>query len=223
MTRNVRKLSTPLRGKDPDTPLAFSEFSQVPHLILLGEAGSGKTHLFREQATEEKAAYVTARAFLNVPANKIYGQSLYIDGLDERRAGRGDRDTIDDIVGHLFEVEPKRVRISCRIADWLGETDLAALNTYFIQSSEPVVVVLEALSHDEQVEVLGARGAQATSALEFLAEAKRRGLDDFLSNPQNLLMLWAVAKDGIWPANRGGSGKRLRQVQDFPDGDRLIS
>src|SRR5208282_4791803 len=58
------------------------------------------------------------------------------------------------------------------------------------------------LSQDEQVEMLGAQGAQAASALGFLVEAKRRGLDDFLSNPQNLLMLWTVAKDGIWPANR---------------------
>lgn len=202
MTRNVRKLGAPLRRKEPEPPLSFSEFSQTPHLILLGEAGSGKTHLFRERASQEKAAYVTARAFLNLPANRLSGQVLFIDGLDERRAGRGDRDTIDAIVRHLFEVHPSRVRISCRIADWLGETDLAALNTYFSQSSEPVVVLLETLSQDEQLEVLGTHGAQTTSALEFLGEAQRRGLDDFLRNPQNLVMLWAVAKDGIWPANR---------------------
>jgi hypothetical protein len=203
MSRNVRKLNTLLRKKEPDAPLSFSEFSHTPHLILLGEAGSGKTHLFREQATEEKAAYVTARAFLNLPAKKLSGQALFIDGLDERRAGRGDRDTVDAIVRHLFEVEPSRVRISCRVADWLGETDLAALNTYFSQSSEPVVLLLETLSQDEQVEVIRAQGAQLTPALEFLGEVHRRGLDDFLKNPQNLVMLWDVAKDGIWPANRG--------------------
>jgi hypothetical protein len=96
----------PLLGKEPGTSVSFSEFSQVPHLILLGEAGAGKTYLFRQQAIEEKAVYVTARAFLNLPAHKVHGQFLFIDGLDERRAGRGDRDTIDKIVRHLFEVEP---------------------------------------------------------------------------------------------------------------------
>lgn len=202
MARKVRKLSTPLCRQEPDPPRSFSEFSHTPHLILLGAAGSGKTHLFWEQATEEKAVYVTARAFLNLPAKKLSGQALFIDGLDERRAGRGDRDTVDAIVRHLFEVEPSRVRISCRVADWLGETDLVALNTYFCQSSEPVVLLLETLSQDEQVEVLRAQGAQPSPALEFLGEVHRRGLDDFLGNPQNLVMLWDVAKDGIWPANR---------------------
>src|SRR6185312_1739064 len=85
----------------------------------------------------------------------------------------------------------------------LGETDLAALNTYFAQSDEPVVLLLHTLSEDEQMGVLGAQGAQTPQALEFLAEARHRGLDDFLANPQNLIMLWAVAKGGSWPASRG--------------------
>jgi predicted NACHT family NTPase len=106
------------------------------------------------------------------------------------------------MVEKLFEVQPSRVRISCRVADWLGGTDLAALNTYFGQSDEPVVLLLQTLSEDEQVGVLGAQGVQTPQALEFLAEARHRGLGDFLPNPQNLIMLWGVAKGGSWPASR---------------------
>jgi len=50
---------------------------------------------------------------------------LFVDALDERRAGRGDNNTIDRMVEKLFEHSPKQVRISCRAQDWLGDTDLA--------------------------------------------------------------------------------------------------
>ena len=202
MIRNVRKIGVPLSKQEPAQPRPFSEFADTTNIVLLGEPGSGKSHLFRETAAAESATLLTARAFLTRSAKTLSGQALFIDGLDERRAGRGDRDTIDAMVKQLFEVQPSRVRISCRIADWLGETDLTALNTYFGQSSEPIILLLEELSEEEQVAVLSAQGAQGTQAFGFLAEAQHRGLGDFLTNPQNLIMLWGVAKGGSWPANR---------------------
>jgi hypothetical protein len=40
--------------------------------------------------------------------------TLFIDGLDEKRAGRSDRETVDALVEKLFAVRPGNVRISCR-------------------------------------------------------------------------------------------------------------
>jgi len=57
-------------------------------------------------------------------------------------------------VQKLFEVEPPKVRISCRVADWLGETDLAALNPFFETGGTPAVLLLERLSTEEQRAVL---------------------------------------------------------------------
>ncbi|MBK0740389.1 hypothetical protein GZS18_25275, partial [Escherichia coli O25b:H4-ST131] len=85
-----------------------------------------------------------------------------------KRAGRADRDTVDEIVEKLFTVDPGKVRISCRVADWLGESDLAGFQPYFEQQGEPPVLLLQSLSRDEQLAVLAAEGLDHGAAEAFL-------------------------------------------------------
>lgn len=201
-TRVVRQLDASSRAQvSPDRRL-FMDFLSQANIVLLGDPGSGKTYLFREAARLEGARYLTARAFLNIPASQLRGQLLYVDGLDEKRSGRSDRDTVDILTQRLFEVSPAKVRISCRVADWLGESDLATLGAYFDQSGETAVVVLEALKQEEQKDVLASHNVPQNDAVEFLREAERRGLGDLLKNPQNLLMLWGAVQAGAWPRTR---------------------
>ena len=202
MTRTVRQTNTtPDRPQDA-APRPFFDFVPAPNLVLLGDPGAGKTHVFKEAAAAEGGRFLKARAFLTTPAQMLTGQALFIDGLDEKRAGRSDRDTIDALVTKLFEVNPAKVRISCRVADWLGESDLAALQPYFEQQGETTVLLLQSLSRPEQVAVLAAQGAGQAEADAFLTEATERGLGDFLENPQNLIMLWRAVTAGNWPATR---------------------
>jgi hypothetical protein len=202
MTRAVRQMGMGPDRRENAAPRPFSEFSGQPNIVLLGDPGAGKTHLFRATAAAEQARLLTARAFLNIPAGALRGSALYLDGLDEKRAGRGDRDTIDALVSKLFDVVPPKVRISCRGADWLGASDLAALSPYFDQQGGAVVLHLESLSQDEQVAVLAEQNIAWDEALRFLAEAVERGLGDFLENPQNLIMLWRAIQTGAWPTAR---------------------
>jgi MoxR-like ATPase len=51
MTRNVRKVGAHRSKKESEEALPFSKFTETTNLILLGEPGSGKSHLFRETAT----------------------------------------------------------------------------------------------------------------------------------------------------------------------------
>jgi predicted NACHT family NTPase len=202
MSRIVRQIKTTPDKRDDEIVLPFADFADQSNLVVLGDPGAGKTHLFREAAAAVGARFLKARAFLNTPAHMLFGQTLYIDGLDERRAGRGDQDTVDAMVEKLFAVAPSKVRLSCRAADWLGESDLAAFHPYFEQSGAALVLLLQSLSADEQLAVLAEQGVDSDTANAFLAEAERRGLGDFLRNPQNLIMLWRAVQTGSWPESR---------------------
>jgi predicted NACHT family NTPase len=119
MSRTVRHINVK-PGNAEANPRPFSAYLAETNLVLLGDPGAGKTHLFKQAAAAEGCRLLTARTFLVTPPDRLAGQDLFIDGLDEKRSGRGDRDTIDAMVEKLFNVRPRKVRISCRAADWLG-------------------------------------------------------------------------------------------------------
>ncbi|WP_157865963.1 NACHT domain-containing NTPase [Mesorhizobium japonicum] len=202
MTRTVRQTNAPYDKPEEARPRLFSDFESAPNIVLLGDPGAGKSYLFREAAHAEGVRSITARAFLVTPPTKLAGKVLFIDGLDERRTGRGDLDTVGQVVEKLFAIGPAKVRISCRAPDWLGDSDLAAFGPYFDQMGTPPVLLLQKLSHDEQRAVLAAQGVEPGDADSFLVEAERRGLSDFLENPQNLIMLSRAVQTGSWPKTR---------------------
>jgi len=179
----------------------FSSFLTVPNIVLLGDPGAGKTHLFNFFANQTGGKTLHARDFLNLDPSTLSGfQVLFIDALDEKRAGRGDQRTVDSIIRKLLIVKPGQLRIACRASDWLGAIDLAAFAPYFQANGGHTVLSLAPMSEGEQQEVLRSRGVANADA--FLAEAKRRGLDELLGNPQNLVMLADVVAQGAWPSSR---------------------
>lgn len=197
--RTVQEVSLAPKVGNGSNP--FSAYLEFPSIVLLGDPGAGKTHLFSEFARHEETQALVARSFLNRDIASLgKTNTLYIDALDERRAGRGDGNAVDQIVQKLFLVKPRKVRIACRAADWLGETDLAAFRDFFAENGECVVLALQPLSEAEQIDVLVKQGVKDPTA--FLAEAQSKLLGDLLGNPQNLTMLAEVVGKRDWPNSR---------------------
>jgi len=103
LTRFVRHTNSETARSEDVQLRPFSNFNHHTCVVLLGDPGAGKTHLFRDAANTEKALFIRARSFLSTPAKWLTGQVHFIDGLDEKRGGRGERDTIDRMVEKLFE------------------------------------------------------------------------------------------------------------------------
>lgn len=201
LNRYVEIVQGKEKHQSPDSEAyTFDRFLQHSNVILLGEPGAGKTHLFKSAATMVNGKFLPIRLFLISRADQLSNQHLFIDGLDEKRSGRNDDSVIDEITRQLMGVTHAKVFITCRERDWLGDTDLAVLNSYFESNGGVIILRLKPLSRYEQVNVLESAGY--TSAEEFLTHVEQKELHDFLNNPQSLLMMAEVVKQGSWPETR---------------------
>lgn len=182
---------------------ALEAFREVAAYVLLGSPGAGKTEAFRREAGWEGGHYITARDFLTFdPEPEWEGRTIYIDGLDETRAGAsGGRTPFDRIRAKLKSMGSPPFRISCREADWFGANDRERLNAV-APDGEVQVLRLDPLSDHGVLEILE-RNHNVNDPGAFVSEARERGVEDLLRNPQNLRMLAeAVAEAEEWPRTR---------------------
>ena len=185
----------------------FSAYRSASAYVLLGDPGSGKTTEFALECAQlgDAAAPVTARDFLALDLGirtEWRDKTLFIDGLDEIRAGSSDaRTPFDRIRSRLDELGRPRFRISCREADWLGEND----RRHLVSVSPDSLVIglrLDPLTDHDVVQILEAHSA-GIDAHAFIAEARKRGLQGLLYNPQSLVLLAnVIGQDGGWPESR---------------------
>ena len=192
-------------GERNSRPL--EEFRSKPAYVLLGDPGSGKTTAFEVESRElgEDAIFVSARDFLTFSVNshpEWHGKTLFIDGLDEVRAGLSDaRTPFDAIRGRLDRLAKPPFRISCREADWLGNNDREHLASVS-QDSKVTTLRLDPLTDSDIAYILNSH-AGVGDAENFMSEARERGIHELLANPQTLNMLADVVGGNTgWPASR---------------------
>lgn len=170
--------------------------------VLLGDPGSGKTQSFKVEADISDGFYVSARDFLalTIPIN-ARGKTIFIDGLDESRAGEGDgRTPLDRIRQRLDELGCPAFRLSCREADWLGASDRHAL-AVVAPAGEVSVLHLDQLTREQVHDILSNHVA-ISDPVAFLNHAEDRGLGALLYNPQTLGLLVEAVKGNEWPSTR---------------------
>ena len=191
------------KWKNESRPLG--DFRSQAAYVLLGDPGAGKTTVFQaESGAFDDAHFVSARDFLNFNVDRHpewHEKTLFIDGLDEVRAGTADaRTPLNAIWRQLDALGKPRFRLSCREADWLGTNDRRHLASV---SPDGTVTVLrlDPLTDADIVTILEAQ-SEVDDAQKFIEEAQERGVDELLKNPQSLDLLVKAVADGGWPESR---------------------
>ena len=209
--RTCTEVSEDPGGADRTESRPLSHYRDHGAYVLLGAPGTGKTEEFKEQFKREgekasrheavKQGFCDARDFVTLGHKRWSNvKTLFIDGLDEMRAGTADgRTPLDAIRAKLDKLELPRFRLSCREADWFGAADRHRLESV---SRDGVVKVLrlDPLSDDGIRQILRAEAVGDPDS--FIHEARERGIEALLSNPLTLKLLAVAVADGAWPDTR---------------------
>ena len=176
--------------KKPGEPL--TNYADAAAYVLIAEPGAGKSTAFETEAIRQGGRCVTVRNFLTYDDKlEWHGTTLFLDGLDESRAGLQDgRTPLDDIRRKLDRLERPRFRLSCRWADWMAANDREALQGVSPDGSV-TVMRLDPLS-EGNIKAILANNHGVKDTAGFLTAARERGVYRLLSNPQNLKMFGGV-------------------------------
>ena len=208
-------------GEERPASQPLSHYAELPAWVLLGPPGAGKTVEFKREADRCHACYVTARNFLalNDPAWRT--RTLFIDALDEIRAGSPDgRTPLDRIRTKLDELGRPPFRLSCREADWFGTSDrghLAAVSP----DGEFLELRLEPLSNEQVRDLLECHETDPEAVLKAAGKA---GMSALLATPQDLELLAKAVASGGWPDTRLATFElACRQLAQEQNGEHLIA
>ena len=158
VSRTVAEVASDGSGDDR-VQRPIEHYRDCSAFVLLGESGAGKSTEFRRAAQEAgDGQNVTARNFLALAVRPEWREkTLFIDALDERRAGSPDRRApLDEVRSRLEQLGRPRFRISCRSLDWLGSNDQRHLSD---------------VSPDRQVKVLHLNPLSDSDVMAILLES----------------------------------------------------
>lgn len=191
-----RKLSYHLDGSE--TAIDHTELLDRPeNIVVLGEAGMGKSRLLAELDAAE-CAHLTARRLIasRDPRALLENKSLVlVDALDEAPSF-AEGGVVDQILAQLEQSKVARFILACRSEDWQAATARAIIaETY---GDPPLEVRLKPFD-DEQIASFLAEQLGEDQAQVILETYRGRGLSEWLGNPQTLTMLADVASDGRLP------------------------
>lgn len=189
------------------------------NIILLGEAGSGKTRLTEWLGDVNAYTRCTARQLINgVPRQVLKNAKvLVIDALDEV-AAKAEGDNVDLVLRALREIDFPRFILSCRSAEWRAATMREAIREQY--GDTPVELEIAPLTDEDARTFLASYLNDADRAAEIVRHFRERGLADWLGNPQTLAMLGDVTRDEKLPNTASALFARYVELAWFEHSDR---
>ncbi|MEI2430207.1 hypothetical protein RDV84_17960 [Lysobacter yananisis] len=170
-------------------------------VVVLGEAGMGKSSLLGELGKLPGYAGCTARQLINrADPRSLLGDAttLVIDALDEVSTSR-EGDAVDAVLRRLGEIGCPRFVLSCRSIDWRSATGAQAIEEQYERA--PLQLHLEPLTDAQVLAFLGDRiGPDRAEAAA--RHFQSLGLDGLLGNPQSLSMIADVVAGSDLPKTR---------------------
>lgn len=199
----------------PDERVLTDDRLRARPIIVLGEAGSGKSDLLRHWADDK---VVTAKQLIH--DWPIDNTRLFIDGLDEV-AGLKDGDALDRVLSRLKLQGNNDFVIACRIADWRSASATETIRSW--TGVAPAELSIVPLDRDSVIQFLTLRcDFPEKAATELFTYHEERGLEEWLGNPQTLTMLarvWTIGRrphttgklfevyvDNVWKEGRKQTG-----------------
>lgn len=189
------------RDKDVRVDQSFLQ-TDPRSMVLLGEAGMGKTTLLRQLDAVEGYAFCPARKLINsADPHDLWnaGETLVIDALDEV-ASNLDGDAVDLVLRKLGMLGHPRFILSCRVADWRSATAIQGILDFYADA--PLELHIEALDRDDALAFLAAT-LGPDRAEQTLVHLEERGLSGLWANPQTLILVQQVAMAGGLPLSKG--------------------
>lgn len=169
-------------------------------LVILGEAGMGKSSLLEWLGNLENYAYCTARQLLNrADPRPLLGKNsiLVIDSLDEV-SSKNDGDAVDGVLQKLEFLGYPKFILACRAADWKSATGIQAIREQYSES--PLELHLNPFAQNDMAIFLE-QNFSIQRAQEIITHFTAKNLDDLLGNPQTLSLIAKVAIQGELPGS----------------------
>lgn len=205
------------RGRSTVRPLSHWRHERA--YVLLAPPGAGKTEAMKaEAAAQNQSPCVRAHRMMSPswrPPVLSPGQALYIDGLDEARAGNGEgprNRPLHTICSILKEMGYPPFRLSCREADWIEAMDHDVVSDLVDGDAKVIELRLEPLKEHEIRQILGDHFVHSDAAGRFWRQAEQQALLPVMGNPLFLrLMIEAADSQGRLPETRSQTFERACQ------------
>ncbi|KIC11150.1 hypothetical protein RA19_07260 [Leisingera sp. ANG-M1] len=171
-------------------------------LVILGEAGMGKTTLLRQISEEAGHTFVSARRLVRsrAPENLIGGAAtVVVDALDELST-QLEGGSVDEVLAALEIGGASHFILACRAADWRSATNRQSIAD--IYGTEPLELFLNPIERPEALSLLS-QDMGEDRAGEVLTHFEANGLEELFGNPQTLNLIRAVANLSELPTSRG--------------------